>query len=60
MKAIFVCEPPKASAEEKPCATNILSRIARLAYHAAGDESRYRPRFSSFSIKGRRDDGFGS
>ncbi len=31
-KAIFVCEPPKASAEERPCATTILSRIARLAY----------------------------
>ncbi len=31
-KAIFVCEPPKAAAEEKPCATTILSRIARLAY----------------------------
>src|ERR1700723_3685017 len=31
-KAIFVCEPPKASAEEKPCATTILSRIGRLAY----------------------------
>jgi hypothetical protein len=31
-KAIFVCEPPKASAEERPCATTILSRIGRLAY----------------------------
>jgi mono/diheme cytochrome c family protein len=31
-KAIFVCEPPKARAEERPCATTILSRIARLAY----------------------------
>lgn len=31
-KAIFVCEPPKASAEERPCATTILSRMARLAY----------------------------
>lgn len=31
-KAIFVCEPPKASAEERPCATTILDRMARLAY----------------------------
>ncbi|MGA2714716.1 MAG: DUF1592 domain-containing protein [Bryobacteraceae bacterium] len=31
-KAIFVCEPPKLSEEEKPCATAILSKIARLAY----------------------------
>jgi len=31
-KAILVCEPPKAKAEERPCATTILSRIARLAY----------------------------
>ncbi len=31
-KAIFVCEPPKASAEERPCAMTILSRIGRLAY----------------------------
>jgi hypothetical protein len=31
-KAIFVCEPPKAAQEERPCATTILSRIARLAY----------------------------
>ena len=31
-KAIFVCEPPKASAEVRPCATTILSRIGRLAY----------------------------
>jgi hypothetical protein len=31
-KAIFVCEPPKASAEERPCATTIFSRMGRLAY----------------------------
>jgi hypothetical protein len=30
-RAIFVCEP-KAAAEEKACATKILSRMARLAY----------------------------
>jgi mono/diheme cytochrome c family protein len=30
-RAIFVCEP-KAAAEEKACATRILSRMARLAY----------------------------
>ncbi len=31
-RAIFVCEPPKAVAEERSCATTILSRLARLAY----------------------------
>jgi hypothetical protein len=31
-RAIFVCEPPTAPAEERPCATTILSRMARLAY----------------------------
>jgi hypothetical protein len=31
-RAIFVCEPPKAAAEERSCATTILSRLARLAY----------------------------
>ena len=35
-KAIFVCEPPKNSSglpsEERPCATTILSGLARLAY----------------------------
>jgi hypothetical protein len=30
-RAIFVCQP-KTAAEEHPCATKILSRIARLAY----------------------------
>jgi mono/diheme cytochrome c family protein len=31
-RAIFVCEPPKAAAEERACATTILSKMARLAY----------------------------
>jgi len=30
-RAIFVCEP-RTAAEEQPCASKILSRIARLAY----------------------------
>src|ERR1700680_1345581 len=30
-RAIFVCQP-RLAAEERPCATKILSRIARLAY----------------------------
>jgi uncharacterized protein DUF1592/uncharacterized protein DUF1588/uncharacterized protein DUF1585/uncharacterized protein DUF1587/uncharacterized protein DUF1595/cytochrome c len=30
-RAIFVCEPSK-SADEQPCATKILSKMARLAY----------------------------
>jgi mono/diheme cytochrome c family protein len=29
---IFFCQPPKAATEERPCATAILSRVARLAY----------------------------
>jgi mono/diheme cytochrome c family protein len=31
-KAIFVCQPPKAVAEQRACAATILSRTARLAY----------------------------
>ena len=31
-RAIFVCQPPKAAAEERACAATILSRMARLAY----------------------------
>ena len=32
-RAIFVCQPPStAAAEERACATKILSRMARLAY----------------------------
>jgi hypothetical protein len=31
-RAIFVCQPPKNAAEARPCATTILSRMARLAY----------------------------
>lgn len=31
-KAIFVCTPPKALAEERPCATTIVNHMGRLAY----------------------------
>ena len=31
-RAIFVCAPPRAVAEERSCATTILTRLARLAY----------------------------
>jgi mono/diheme cytochrome c family protein len=31
-KAIYVCQPPKAVSEQRPCAATILSRMARLAY----------------------------
>jgi hypothetical protein len=31
-RAIFVCQAPKAAAESRPCATTILTRLARLAY----------------------------
>ena len=30
--AIYVCQPPKAVAEQRSCAATILSRMARLAY----------------------------
>ena len=31
-RAIYVCQPPKAVAEQRACAATILSRMARLAY----------------------------
>jgi hypothetical protein len=31
-KAIFVCTPPKAEAEQRPCAATIVNHMARLAY----------------------------
>jgi len=31
-KTIYVCQPPKAAAEQRACAATILSRMARLAY----------------------------
>jgi hypothetical protein len=31
-RAIFVCQPPTAQAEQRACAATILSRMARLAY----------------------------
>jgi mono/diheme cytochrome c family protein len=31
-RAIYVCQPPKAVAEQRSCAATILSRMARLAY----------------------------
>src|SRR5580704_17273384 len=54
--AIFVCEPPKAVAEERSCATTILSRLARLAYRrpvTKGDVST----LLSFFDNGRKDGG---
>jgi mono/diheme cytochrome c family protein len=55
-KAIFVCEPPKASSEELPCATTILSRIARLAYRRPVTKADTDTMLQFFD-KGRKDGG---
>ena len=54
-RAIFVCEPRRAS-EERECATKILTRVARLAYRrpaTAADVQALLPFFDN----GRRDGG---
>lgn len=55
-KAIFVCEPPKAAAEERPCATTILSRMARLAYRRPVTKADV-VTLMDFFDKGRKDGG---
>jgi mono/diheme cytochrome c family protein len=55
-KAIFVCQPPGAAAEERPCATTILTKISRLAYRrpvTKGDVDT----LLQFFDKGRKDGG---
>jgi hypothetical protein len=55
-KAIFVCEPPKAAAEERPCATTILNRMARLAYRRPVTKADTETLLTFFD-KGRKDGG---
>ena len=55
-RAIFVCQPKRA-AEERACATKILSRMARLAYRRPVIEGGCRRRCWSSSTIGRRDGG---
>jgi hypothetical protein len=55
-KAIFVCEPPKAAAEERPCARTILSRMARLAYRRPVTKADIDTLLTFFD-KGRKDGG---
>jgi cytochrome c5 len=55
-RAIFVCEPPKAVAEEKSCASTILSRMARLAYRRPVKKTDTDTLLEFFS-KGRQDGG---
>jgi cytochrome c5 len=53
-RAIFVCEPPKAAAEERSCASTILSRMARLAYRRPVKKSDT-DTLLEFFAKGRQD-----
>jgi Protein of unknown function (DUF1592)/Protein of unknown function (DUF1588)/Protein of unknown function (DUF1585)/Protein of unknown function (DUF1587)/Protein of unknown function (DUF1595)/Planctomycete cytochrome C len=55
-RAIFVCEPPKAAAEERSCATTILSRLARLAYRRPVTKEDVNTLLSFFD-NGRKDGG---
>ncbi|MGQ0735888.1 MAG: DUF1592 domain-containing protein [Acidobacteriota bacterium] len=54
-RAIFICQP-RAAADERACASKILSRLARLAYRrpVAGDEVET---LMGFFARGRRDGG---
>jgi len=54
-RAIFVCQP-RVAADEKPCATKILSKMARLAYRRPVT-SRDVQTLSEFFDAGRRDGG---
>jgi hypothetical protein len=55
-RAIFVCEAPKAAAEERSCATTILSRLARLAYRRPVTKEDVNTLLSFFD-NGRKDGG---
>jgi hypothetical protein len=55
-RAIFVCEAPKAVAEEKSCASTILSRMARLAYRRPVKKADV-DTLLEFFTKGRQDGG---
>ncbi len=54
-RAIFVCEPT-SSAEEQPCATTILARLARLAYRRPVKSADQQTLLDFFET-GRRDGG---
>jgi hypothetical protein len=54
-RAIFVCQP-RLAAEERPCATKILSRIARLAYRRPVTKADVKT-LLEFFVTGRRDGG---
>jgi len=54
-RAIFICQP-RTSAEERPCATRILSRMARLAYRRPVTKSDVQTLLGFFD-SGRRDGG---
>jgi hypothetical protein len=55
-KAIFVCEPPKSPAEDRPCATTIMNRLARLAYRRPVTKADTETLLTFFD-KGRKDGG---
>ena len=54
-RAIFVCDP-RLAGEERPCATKILSRVARLAYRRPVTKADVRTLLEFFD-SGRRDGG---
>jgi hypothetical protein len=55
-KAIYVCQPPKAAAEQRSCAATILSRMARLAYRRPATKADT-DTLLEFYDKGRQDGG---
>lgn len=54
-RAIFICQP-RLAAEERPCATKILSRLARLAYRRPVTKADVQTLLEFFD-SGRRDGG---
>jgi hypothetical protein len=54
-RAIFICQP-RAVAEEQPCATKIISRMARLAYRRPVTKADVQPLLAFFD-SGRHDGG---
>jgi len=55
-KAIFVCAPPKAVAEQRPCAATIINHMARLAYRRPLTKADT-DTLMQFFDKGRKDNG---
>jgi hypothetical protein len=54
--AIYVCQPPKATSEQRSCAATILSRMARLAYRRPATKADT-DTLLEFYDKGRQDGG---